>query len=281
MEAQQPNHPAEPPASPMPPAPPMPLEGTEWRLTDYLGPAGALVPVAGDIMATATFDGGAVAGSTGCNRYHGTYVADGDALSVGPLAMTMMACEPERTAVERAFTGGLAAAVAYAIDGGTLVLTGADGRVVLRFRAATALPLVGTRWIATGINNGRGGVVSAFEGAEVSAVFGPDGRVTGSGGCNRCRWPVRDRRRVARDRPAGDHEEGLPGARGGRRAGVRLLRGARPGRDLVDPRGPARAPRRGRRPPGGIPRGRRRVTNRLRAGWPRRRVAAVRGRSRR
>ena len=189
MEAQQPNHPAEPPASPTPPAPPMPLEGTEWRLTDYLGPAGALVPVAADVMATATFADGAVAGSTGCNRYHGTYVADRGALSVGPLAMTMMACEPERTAVERAFTGGLAAAVTYAIDGGTLELTGTDGRVVLRFRAAAALPLVGTRWIATGINNGRGGVVSALEGVEVSAVFGDDGRVTGSGGCNRFGGP--------------------------------------------------------------------------------------------
>jgi heat shock protein HslJ len=126
-----------------------------------------------------------VAGSTGCNRYHGGYELDGSAISLGPVASTVMACEPARDAVERAFTSALAGTVAHTVAGETLELLDAEGLVVLRFRAAPAPSLVGSRWIATGINNGRGGVASALEGVEVTAEFQDDGSVAGSGGCNR------------------------------------------------------------------------------------------------
>ena len=56
---------------------------------------------------------------------------------------------------------------------------------MLRFQPAVAPPLVGTEWVAIGINNGRGGVVSAVEGARVTAIFDDERRVAGSGGCNR------------------------------------------------------------------------------------------------
>jgi len=161
------------------------LEGIEWRLTHLVGTEGALVPVVEDVMATATFIDGSVAGSTGCNRYHAQYRADGDRLAVETIAMTMMACEPERSAVERAFTSALEAAVTFAIAGETLDLADADGRVVLRLRAVPALVFGGSRWIVTMINNGRGGVASLVEGTVVTAEFGTDGRVGGSGGCNR------------------------------------------------------------------------------------------------
>jgi heat shock protein HslJ len=162
-----------------------PLEGIEWQLTHHLGTEGQLIPVVEDVLATATFTDGSVAGSTGCNRYHAAYGADRDRLAVEAIAMTMMACEPERSAVERAFTSALEAAVTYAVAGETLDLADANGRVVLRLRAVPALILGGSRWIATMINNGRGGVASLVEGTVVTAEFGTDGRVAGSGGCNR------------------------------------------------------------------------------------------------
>jgi heat shock protein HslJ len=162
-----------------------PLEGIEWRLTHHVGTEGALVPVVEDVMATATFADGSVAGSTGCNRYHALCRVDEDRLAVRAIAMTMMACDPERSAVERAFTSALEAAAAFAIAGDTLELADADGRVVLRLRAVPPLVLAGSRWIAAMINNGRGGVASLVEGTEVTAQFGTDGRVGGSGGCNR------------------------------------------------------------------------------------------------
>ena len=167
----------------------LPLDGTPWRLADHIGPAGYLVAVPDDVRATAVFADGVVSGGTGCNRYHGGYQAADDRVSVSSLAMTMMACGPAETAVERAFTTALEAAATYAIDGDTLELSGADGRVSLRFRAAQPPNLIGTHWLATMINNGRGGVVSLMDGTEVDAIFGADGQVAGSGGCNRYSGP--------------------------------------------------------------------------------------------
>jgi heat shock protein HslJ len=164
---------------------PVPLEGVEWRLAAYLDASGAEVPVPDGVVATAEFADGFVGGSTGCNRYRAPYRDEGSTLEIGPAAMTMMACDPERTAVERAFTASLAAAVGWAGAGDTLdILDGAE-RVTLRFRASAGPALVGTTWVAIAINNGRGAVVSAVEGVRVTAVFGADGRITGSGGCNR------------------------------------------------------------------------------------------------
>jgi heat shock protein HslJ len=162
-----------------------PLEGIEWRLTHHVGTEGDLIPVVEDVLATATFIDGSVAGSTGCNRYHAQCRVDQDRLAVEAIAMTMMACEPVRSAVERAFTSALETVVAFTIAGDRLDLADANGRVVLRLRAVPALILGGSRWIATMINNGRGGVASLVEGTVVTAEFGTDGRVAGSGGCNR------------------------------------------------------------------------------------------------
>lgn len=161
------------------------LEGTEWRLVAFAGPDGEPVPVPAGIIAGAVFADGTVAGSTGCNRYHAPFRLDGTVLEIGPAAMTMMACDPERTAVERGFTAALAGVAAWALAGDELELRDGEGRVTLRFRAAAGPALVGTEWIAVGINNGRGGVASVVEGTTVTATFGDDGRVTGSGGCNR------------------------------------------------------------------------------------------------
>jgi heat shock protein HslJ len=164
---------------------PIPLEGTEWRLAAWAGPDGAEVDVPAGILATAVFADGTIAGSTGCNRYHAPCGVDGAAVEIGPAAMTMMACDPERTEVERSFAGALASVRGWSLQGDELRLLDAGGRAVLRFRAAVAPAFIGTAWVADGINNGRGGVASIVDGTVVTATFRDDGRVTGSGGCNR------------------------------------------------------------------------------------------------
>jgi heat shock protein HslJ len=164
---------------------PIPLEGTEWRMAAWAGADGAEVDVPAGILATAVFADGVVTGSTGCNRYHAPCELGASALRIGPAAMTMMACEPERAAVEQAFTAALAEARAWELEGDDLRLLDAEGRTVVRFHAAVAPAFVGTTWVADGINNGRGGVAGSVEGTQVTATFREDGRVTGSGGCNR------------------------------------------------------------------------------------------------
>jgi heat shock protein HslJ len=162
------------------------LEGREWRLSDHLGPVGGLVPVAEEVVATATFIDGRVAGTTGCKRFSGTYRVEGPSLSLGALAMTRMACVPPRDTVERAMTAALETTAGYIVTDDALELTDAVGTTVLRLRAAAAPGLIGTLWVATGINNGHGAVVSslALEAARVTAAFADDGRITGFGGCN-------------------------------------------------------------------------------------------------
>lgn len=162
------------------------LEGREWRLSDHLGPDGRLVPVAEEVIATATFIEGRVAGTTGCNRFRGAYRVDGPSLSFEPLAMTRMACMPPFDDAERAMTAALERAARYAVTDDALEMTDAEGTTVLRFRAPAAPGLVGTRWMATGINNGRAGVISSvtLEAARITATFDDDGRITGFGGCN-------------------------------------------------------------------------------------------------
>jgi len=44
--------------------------------------------------------------------------------------------------------------------------------------------LAGTMWSATAVNNGKGGVTSRVKGTAVTLVFGADGTLSGSAGCN-------------------------------------------------------------------------------------------------
>jgi polar amino acid transport system substrate-binding protein len=52
----------------------------------------------------------------------------------------------------------------------------------------TAVPqppaIVGKNWVLTTYNNGQGGMVSPIAGTTITALFGTDGKVTGSDGCN-------------------------------------------------------------------------------------------------
>ena len=68
-----------------------PLDGTSWVLVAYRKSS----PLSGTTI-TATFEDGQVRGSAGCNTYGGFYEASEGSITVGPVAITEMAClEPE------------------------------------------------------------------------------------------------------------------------------------------------------------------------------------------
>ncbi len=162
----------------------LPLEGTAWQLASYVGPEGTEVPVPKGVAATATFEGGTVSGNGGCNQYTGSYTVDGDALTIGPVASTRMACAGPGGTLEDLYFVALGQVASYTIDDVTLLLENADGDAILTFEQAEETALTGTEWVATGVNNGKGGVVSVLTGTELTAVFGEDGTVAGNGGCN-------------------------------------------------------------------------------------------------
>jgi uncharacterized lipoprotein YbaY/heat shock protein HslJ len=79
------------------------LAGTEWVLETLAGEA-----FADDVRPTIAFDaGGRVAGSGGCNRYFGSYAVEGDAIVVGHLGATQMACAFEVMTQEDRFLDAL------------------------------------------------------------------------------------------------------------------------------------------------------------------------------
>lgn len=66
------------------------------------------------VRQTITFDAeGRVYGDAGCNRFTGGYRVKGDRLTIGPLATTLMACEPDVMAAEQTFLTRLQAAKSY------------------------------------------------------------------------------------------------------------------------------------------------------------------------
>ena len=106
------------------------LEGPTWTLESFSldGPG---QPVPEGVEATATFANGTVQGNSGCNSFSGRYELSGVALTFGPLASTMMACDPPQGVVEGAVLAGLEATASFRIEDGALTLLDATGGELL------------------------------------------------------------------------------------------------------------------------------------------------------
>jgi putative lipoprotein len=70
------------------------LAGSEWGFAEESVRTARFVQFRSD---------GIVGGSSGCNRFTGTYTQKGDELTLGPLATTRMACRPEVMELEQQF----------------------------------------------------------------------------------------------------------------------------------------------------------------------------------
>ena len=112
------------------------LEGSNWQLVELDGAPAKELPEPHVAQIEFLADG-KIAASGGCNRLLGSYELKGDALSIMPGGMTMMACEEPLMAQERAFTQALGATKTYRIEGDTLALMEGE-RVLARFRAHAA-----------------------------------------------------------------------------------------------------------------------------------------------
>ena len=161
------------------------LVETAWILESYLGATGNTTPAGQGATADLAFEPrGVVVGSSGCNRFTGTYVAKGTSLTVTPGPTTLIACaDPTLGAQETALFKLLPEVTGYSLSSDQLALTGAGGATLLTYAAGLA-GLTGTSWTATGVNNGNGGVESTSATEQLTATFGPDGAFTGFGGCN-------------------------------------------------------------------------------------------------
>ena len=169
-------------SSPSPTADAADLEGVTWVLDQASAEAlSATAPP--DARVDLTFEAAGAHGLAACNTYRGSYSLDGNSLTFGEMATTLMACASEVSDLEAAYLGKLGEVSSYALDGERLTLAGGDGSD-MSFSAESPASLTGTNWNATMIGNANAlsGVIS---GTQPTAEFGKDGSVTGTDGCNR------------------------------------------------------------------------------------------------
>jgi heat shock protein HslJ len=167
-------------AAPPPPAGPMrSVDGSAWTLAWVPG-----FELPAQPLATLSFEAGRAAGTDACNRYSTAYTRNGSQLQFGDrAAATLMACAPEVMQVANAFGAVLYDTRSYRIEFDTLTLYNADGQPLARLKQQ-ANQLAGTRWQVTAVNNGRQAVVGVLSDTTLTMVFGSDGKLSGSAGCN-------------------------------------------------------------------------------------------------
>lgn len=164
---------------------PTPLVGTLWQLSGYNNGKGGFASMLAGTEITAVFaEDGKLGGSAGCNNYATSYEISGAFISVGPVASTMMMCPEDIMEQEGAYLAALESATTYAIEGKQLSLLNSEGGLAASYTVGEETSLTGSQWQAIGYNNGKEAVVSVIIGTEITAVFGEDGNLTGSAGCN-------------------------------------------------------------------------------------------------
>jgi putative lipoprotein len=158
------------------------LTDGSWQLIAF-AQDGEQTPVIEGTQISAVFDAeGRIGGSGGCNSYGGTFSAAEGGLTFDGLFSTERACLEEGVMEqERAYFDALQAATRYSIIRNMLVIdTGDSGQLIFTFVPGvtdTAWQL--EAWIS-------GGEASApVTDSLITLEFSADGRVGGTGGCNR------------------------------------------------------------------------------------------------
>ena len=160
------------------------LTGPTWRLVSYGDPDNPTAVLEGTSI-TAEFEpetdnSGTVGGTSTCNGYSTRYTLDGDQISFGPVAGTMMMC-PIGADQETNYLVALESAQTYQIAGPNMQIVYDGG--VLNYTALN-MPLENVLWQAVLV-----GDQPVPEGAEITALFTPgdtagSGALGGNAGCN-------------------------------------------------------------------------------------------------
>lgn len=118
------------------------LHDVYWKLTKI--DSAAVPAMAAPNEAHLQFTGAdAVAGSTGCNRFMGNYVRQGNNLRFGKIAATRRFCA-ETADLESVFLAMLEKVTAYEFKGNRLIFL-ADGKTVAEWEARPAQPVPGQK----------------------------------------------------------------------------------------------------------------------------------------
>lgn len=128
---------------------------------------------------------GTLAIQADCNRAHAQYRLEESRLHLELGPTTLMACGDDSLG-DRFLTQLGGVSLVFVQDGQLFIDLKFDSGT-MKFspiEAGLGQALIGSRWRATGYNNGRGALVSLVEGTEISLHFGAEGQLEGSAGCN-------------------------------------------------------------------------------------------------
>lgn len=110
-----------------PPPDPTGLGGTSWNLVAM----GNTADLARTVPTIEFGADGSVSGFAACNTFSGTFTTDGQAIALGALATTKMACERPASAVEAEYLQALSGVTTWSIEPDGRLLLG--GAVPLRY----------------------------------------------------------------------------------------------------------------------------------------------------
>lgn len=166
-----------------------PITGT-WTLISGLAGQGTTSVLPGTTI-TATFsDGETVSGSAGCNNYVAMYQVEKTNLKVGKPAKSTTTCGSPAGIMdqETIYLSNLQGAAGYAINGDQLTIVDVSGKTLLTYqKAATTgvpMPLANITWHLEMYRSSSGSNVPVIPTTNVTALFGSDGSMAGSAGCN-------------------------------------------------------------------------------------------------
>lgn len=112
------------------------LASSSWEVTAYNNGKQAVVGVLEGTTLTASFgEDGTLTGNSGCNTYNGSYEVNGDQITIGPLASTMMMCSDPAGVMdqEAQYLAALQSAASYQVEGMVLELRTKDDAIAVFF----------------------------------------------------------------------------------------------------------------------------------------------------
>lgn len=115
---------------------PVTLTNTTWSATGINNGKEAVTSLVAGSTITAEFsEDGTLSGNAGCNMYNGTYEVSGDSMTIGPLATTKKACEPDVNEQEANYLAALTRVTKYTIRGDQLELRDDGGALQAGYTA--------------------------------------------------------------------------------------------------------------------------------------------------
>jgi heat shock protein HslJ len=160
------------------------LSETVWHLQAYINGAEAIASTLNGTDLTVIFNpDGSIDGFAGCNNFLGTYVAEGEKMSIELGSQTLKLCEEPEGVMdqETAYLVTLQSATNYQILGDVLIVINDAGQEVLNFQASD---LIGYVWMWLEFLENNDTRTAPDDPENYTIQFHPDGQVELRADCN-------------------------------------------------------------------------------------------------